>query len=166
MNRPGDVLRGLLAERELVRAPEALTPLMAVAVQQAGFEAMYLGGGSSAALHHALPDIGLVAPIELQPLAASLTAVADIPLIVDLDHGADTTLGVGRVVRCFEDAGAAAIHLEDTSGNKKVKGLTSLVSVDAFRANIASAVSACRQGMMVIARSDAWMTGGQSRRGG
>jgi 2-methylisocitrate lyase-like PEP mutase family enzyme len=149
-----------MAERDLVRAPEALSPLMARAVAKAGFEAMYLGGGAAAALQFGVPDLGLIAPVELVGLSAAIAASTDVPLVVDVDHCADGPLAVSRVVEMFEDAGVAALQIEDTATGKKVKGMNSVMPLDAFRRNLGAATAACSRGMVIIARTDAWMAGG------
>lgn len=159
MPTPGSRLRTLVSERQLVQAPEALSPLMALAVAKAGFEAMYLGGGAAAALHFGAPDIGVIEPVELLPLSAAIAGSCKVPLIVDLDHGANNPLAMIRIVKMYEDIGVAGVQIEDTSSGKKVKGKTTVLPLDDYRRNLAAATQACSQDMMIIARTDAWMTG-------
>ena len=79
-----------------------------------------------------------------------------LPLLVDGDTGHGEALNVMHMVRSFEDAGAAAMHVEDQILPKKCGHLNDkrLASADDMAAKIAAAVRA-RRHLFIIARTDA-----------
>src|SRR5436305_6233993 len=107
-------LRELLAGPELLVAPGAYDGLSARLIAQAGFSAVYMTGFGTAASVLGQPDVGLLTMSEMVSRAAALTAVVgDLPLISDADTGYGNPISVRRTVREFEQAGVAAIHIED-----------------------------------------------------
>ena len=139
----------------IVRIPGAHNPLAALLAQRAGFEAIYLSGAAlSASL--GLADLGLLDLEELRFFTRAICRVTPLPLIVDADTGFGGILNVMRTVRELEDAGAAAIQLEDQILPKKCGHLShkQLVPVAEMAAKIAAAVRA-RRHLRIIARTDA-----------
>ena len=78
------------------------------------------------------------------------------PVLVDGDTGYGEALNVMHMVRCFEEAGAGAVHLEDQLLPKKCGHLNDkkLAPVDEMSAKVAAARKA-RRNLVVIARTDA-----------
>jgi methylisocitrate lyase len=66
-----------------------------------------------------LPDLGMLGLEELCFFTRTIFRAADLPLVVDADTGFGGTLNVMRAVRELEDAGAAAIQIEDQVQAKK-----------------------------------------------
>jgi 2-methylisocitrate lyase-like PEP mutase family enzyme len=116
---PRQVLRTLLAERELVVAPGAFGPMVARMVERHGFPAVYMTGAGTALARYGLPDVGLLTMTEMVDSAALICESVSIPVIADADTGYGNELNVRRTVRAFERAGVAAIHLEDQVTPKK-----------------------------------------------
>jgi methylisocitrate lyase len=79
-----------------------------------------------------------------------------LPLMVDGDTGYGEALNVMNMVRAFEDAGAAAVHIEDQLLPKKCGHLNDKKLADAHDmvAKVAAAAKA-RRHLYVIARTDA-----------
>jgi len=105
-------LKELFARRELLLAPGAFDGLSARLVEEAGFEAVYLSGGT-VARSMGVPDIGLVTMSEVIERAAQVVSAVKIPVIADADTGYGNALNLIRAVQEFERAGVAAIHIED-----------------------------------------------------
>ncbi len=151
----GDRLAALWARPGIVRIPGAHSPLAALLARRAGFEALYLSGAAlSASL--ALPDLGILTLDELAFFTRAICRAADLPLVVDGDTGYGEALNAMRLVRELEDAGAAAVQLEDQELPKKCGHLSDkrLVSAEEMARKIAAAVRAARH-LRVIARTDA-----------
>jgi 2-methylisocitrate lyase-like PEP mutase family enzyme len=111
MERMTTRLRGLLARPGMIVAPACFDPLTARIAAGLGFEALALGGyalGSATAISEPLMTL-----TEVADAARRITAVVDVPLIVDAATGFGEPLHVMRTVREFEQAGVAAIHIED-----------------------------------------------------
>jgi methylisocitrate lyase len=151
----GDRLAELWVAPGIVQIPGAHNALAALLAKQAGFKALYLSGGAlSASL--GLADLGIVGLDELCLFTRAIVRGAQLPLIVDADTGFGGVLNVMRSVRELEDAGAAALQLEDQVVPKKCGHLNDkrLVPPDEMAAKIAAARRA-RRHLRIIARTDA-----------
>jgi len=151
-------LRELLAAPEIVVAPGVFDGLTALMVEQAGFAAAYLSGGSIAYTRFGRPDIGLVSMSEVAEIVAAAAERIRIPLIVDADTGFGNALNVARTVRQFERQGAAAIQLEDQVTPKRCGHLEgkALVPAAEMVGKLKAALDARRDpDTLIIARTDA-----------
>ena len=151
----GDRLAALWAAPGIVRLPGAHTPLAALLARRAGFQALYLSGAAVTA-SLALPDLGVLALDELIFFTRAICRAVDLPLVVDGDTGYGEALNVMRLVRELEDAGAAAVQLEDQVLPKKCGHLSDkrLAAPEDMARKVAAAVRAARH-LRVIARTDA-----------
>jgi len=152
-------LRALLDRRELIVAPGVFDGITAHLVKRTGQVAAYMTGAGVAASGFGLPDIGLVTATEMAERARMLVGVlGDIPLIADADTGYGMAMNVVRTVQLYEQAGVAAIQLEDQVFPKRCGHLTDKRVVDAaeFEQTMAAALDArTDDGMLVVARTDA-----------
>jgi 2-methylisocitrate lyase-like PEP mutase family enzyme len=105
-------LRAALAGPRMLLAPFVWDGLQARLAEAAGFEAVYMTGFGTAAAR-GLPDLGLLTMNEMAENAGTLSRAVRIPVICDADTGYGGPLNVMRTVQAYEDAGAAALHLED-----------------------------------------------------
>src|SRR5690606_29958707 len=111
-------LRQLLAGDAIVVAPGVFDGLSAKIAEAAGFPALYVSGGAiSRGMGY--PDIGLVTFTEMVKRLEEIRAVTTVPLVVDADTGYGNAINVIRTVRAYEQAGAAALHLEDQVAPKR-----------------------------------------------
>ncbi|MEB3759931.1 MAG: methylisocitrate lyase [Desulfurococcales archaeon] len=156
LENPGLALRRLLKEEEIIVAPGVFSPSVALLAESMGFRAVYLSGAALTGLL-AMPDLGIITLTELATATKYITRVISIPLIVDADTGFGEPINVQRTIRELEDAGAAAIQIEDQVLPKKcghLKGKT-LVSTEDMVKKIIAAVDARRKDTLIIARTDA-----------
>jgi methylisocitrate lyase len=139
----------------LLPIPGAHSGLAAMLARRAGFEALYLSGAALSA-SMGLADLGITTVEELTLFTRMICRASGLPLIVDADTGYGGILNVMRVVRELEDAGAAAIHIEDQLLPKKCGHLNDklLASPEEAAARIAAARRA-RRSLRIIARTDA-----------
>jgi methylisocitrate lyase len=151
----GDRLAALWAQPGIVRIPGAHTPLAALLARRAGFPALYLSGAAVTA-SLALPDLGVLALDELVFVTRAICRAVDLPLVVDGDTGYGEALNVMRLVRELEDAGAAAVQLEDQVLPKKCGHLSDkrLATPEDMARKVAAAARAARH-LRIIARTDA-----------
>ena len=152
-------LRELLVQRDLLVAPGAYDALSARLIAQAGFPAVYMTGFGTAASVLGQPDVGLLTMSEMVSRAAALAAVVgDRPLIADADTGYGNPINVRRTVREYEQAGVAAIHIEDQVWPKKCGHMEGkqVIPVDEMVQKIRAAVDARQDpDFVLIARTDA-----------
>ena len=152
-------LRELLASKQLIVAPGVYDGISAQLARRTGHAAAYLTGAGVAASGFGLPDIGLVTQTEMVERARmAVRALGDVPLLADADTGYGAPINVVRTVREYEDAGVAAIQLEDQAFPKKCGHLPDkeLVGAEDFARTLGAALEArADDAMLVIARTDA-----------
>ncbi len=143
--------------RGVVIAPGAFNALVARAVAQHGFPAVYISGGATANVA-GYPDIGLITLTEMCRTIREVSRASGLPTIVDADTGYGEVECAIRTVVEYGHAGAAALHLEDQVFPKRCGHLDdkTLVTTDAFSAIIdAAATHRPDPDMVIIARTDA-----------
>lgn len=150
-------LRERLERSDIVLAPGVHDALAARIAERAGFEAVYYTGAGFAYTHLGAPDLGLVTLTETVWRVGAITEAISIPVIADGDTGYGNALNVGRTIREFERAGAAAIQIEDQTFPKRCGHLTgkTVISPEEMIGKIKAAVDARQTGMLIIARTDA-----------
>lgn len=149
-------LRRALASDRLLRFPGAFNPLSAALIQRHGFEGVYMSGAVLAA-DLGLPDIGLTTATEVAERSGAVARVTDLPVLVDADTGFGEPMNVARTVQTLEDAGVAALHIEDQVNPKRCGHLDGkqVVGVDVAVRRIRAAAEARRDPALVImARTD------------
>lgn len=157
------VLRALLAEPEPVVALGAHDALSARLAEQAGAAAVYMTGFGVAATRIGRPDVGLIGLAEMVDSARSIAAAIDVPLVADADTGYGGPVNVVRTVQAYEDAGVAAIQLEDQTLPKRCGHMDgkSVIPADDMARKIEAAVQARRSDdFVIIARTDSVATDG------
>ena len=152
---PGERLRSLLARPGILRMPGAHNGQAALQAKAAGFEALYLSGAAMTA-SMGIPDLGMITVDEVCFFIRQIARATGLPLLVDGDTGYGEALNVMHMVRSFEDAGAAAVHIEDQLLPKKCGHLNDKKLADPhdMAAKIAAAAKA-RRHLFIIARTDA-----------
>jgi methylisocitrate lyase len=147
--------RELLAARDIVQMPGAHNGLAARQAARVGFEALYLSGAAMSA-SMGLADLGIITVDEVAFFIRQVARASGLPVLVDGDTGYGEALNVMHMVRSFEDAGAAAVHIEDQLLPKKCGHLNDKKLADArdMAAKVQAAHRA-RRDLVVVARTDA-----------
>jgi methylisocitrate lyase len=103
-----------------------------------------------------LPDLGMITVDDVSWHVRQVVRASGLPVLVDGDTGYGEALNVMHMVRCFEEAGAGAVHLEDQLLPKKCGHLNDKKLADAhdMAAKVAAARKA-RRHLYIIARTDA-----------
>ncbi|MBX3501732.1 MAG: methylisocitrate lyase [Alphaproteobacteria bacterium] len=150
----GQRFRQLLAKPGILGMPGTHNGLAALQAKAAGFEAAYLSGAAMSA-SMGLPDLGIITVDEVCFFIRQV-ARSGLPVLVDGDTGYGEALNVMHMVRAFEEAGAAAVHVEDQLLPKKCGHLNDKKLADArdMAAKVAAAARA-RRHLFLIARTDA-----------
>ena len=110
--------RQMLNSGRMTVAPFILNALHAKIAEATGFETVYMTGSGTAA-ERGFPDVGLVTQTEMVQNARYIAKAVSVPVVCDADTGYGNPINVGRTVREYEDAGVAAIHIEDQVFPKK-----------------------------------------------
>jgi methylisocitrate lyase len=150
----GERFRELLERHGILQLPGTHNGQSALQAKAAGFEASYLSGAAMTA-QMGLPDLGIITVDEVCFFIKQV-ARSGLPVLVDGDTGYGEALNVMHMVRSFEDAGAAAVHIEDQLLPKKCGHLNDkkLASATDMAAKV-HAASRARRHLYIIARTDA-----------
>ncbi|HTB44392.1 MAG TPA: methylisocitrate lyase [Acetobacteraceae bacterium] len=151
----GERFRALLRRPGILGMPGAHNGQAGLQAKAAGFEALYLSGAAMTA-SMGLPDLGVITVDEVCFFVRQIARSTGLPLLVDGDTGYGEALNVMNMVRCFEDAGAAAVHIEDQLLPKKCGHLNDKKLADPhdMAAKIHAAARA-RRHLFIVARTDA-----------
>jgi methylisocitrate lyase len=151
----GQRFRALLDRPRILQMPGAHLGIAALLAKQAGFEALYMSGAAMSATM-GLPDLGMITVDDVAFHIRQVVRASALPVLVDGDTGYGEALNVMHMVRTFEEAGAAAVHLEDQLLPKKCGHLNDKKLADArdMAAKVAAARKA-RKHLYIIARTDA-----------
>src|SRR3984885_8906310 len=162
MNEQRSRLRELLAGPEIIVAPFVFDCLQAKLAAAAGFDAVYMTGfGTSAARGY--PDLGLLPVSEMIATARAISNSVTVPVISHADTGYGNPLKLGRTVREYEDAGAAALHIEDQVFPKRCGFLAGkqVIKLEEMVPKVGAACDARRdRNLVIIARTDALQPNG------
>jgi methylisocitrate lyase len=147
--------RRMLDAPGILQMPGAHLGISALLAKKAGFEALYMSGAAMSATM-GLPDLGMITVDDVAWHIRQVVRASGLPVLVDGDTGYGEALNVMHMVRCFEEAGAGAVHLEDQLLPKKCGHLNDkkLASAEDMAAKVAAARRA-RRHLVIIARTDA-----------
>jgi methylisocitrate lyase len=151
----GERFRKLLDRPGILQIPGAHCGLAALQAKAAQFEAVYLSGAAMSA-SMGLPDLGILTIDDVCFFVRQISRASQLPVLVDGDTGFGEALNVMNMVRAFEDAGAAAVQIEDQILPKKCGHLNDkkLIAPADMAAKIAAAARA-RRHLYIVARTDA-----------
>ena len=138
----------------------AYTALLAESV---GAQAIYLSGAGVANASHGLPDLGMIELADVLEDLRRINYSCKLPILVDIDTGFGHELKISRTIRSLEQAGAAAVHLEDQVAMKRCghRPNKTIVSIQAMGDRIKAAVDArVDPDFVIMARTDAYAAEG------
>lgn len=108
-------LRAVLESNYCAQPASVFDPISIRLAEHLGFEFAMLGGSVVSLTVLGAPDLTLVTLSELTEQVRRLCRASELPLLVDADHGFGNALNVKRTVEELENAGAAALTIEDTA---------------------------------------------------
>ncbi len=131
----------------------------AMMAEQLGHQAIYLSGGGVANASYGLPDLGMTSLNDVIADVQRITAASNLPLLVDIDTGWGGAFNIAKTIRDMENAGAAAVHIEDQVSQKRCghRPNKEIVGTDEMADRIKAAVDArSDQEFFIMARTDAF----------
>ena len=152
-----------MEKKEIVKVGGAFDAMSAKLVENAGFDAIWAGSFAISATH-ALPDASILTMTEFLDATSRMIEVCKIPIIADCDTGYGGPSNVARLVKKYENAGVAAVSIEDKIFPKENSlldnGKNELLSEKEFVAKILAAKQAKHdKNFMIIARIEALIAG-------
>jgi len=163
---PGNRFRLALAAESPLQIPGVINAYCALLAQRAGFRALYLSGAGVANANFGIPDLGMTTMSEVVAEIERITAITELPLLVDADTGFGHALCIARTVKSFIAAGAAGLHLEDQQLAKRCghRPGKMIVETDEMVDRIKAAVDArIDDSFVIMARTDALASEGVER---
>lgn len=154
-------LKELIARGSTLATLGATDALSARLIESHGFECIYIGSYATAASRFGLPDTGLLALPELVEQARTIVNAVSTPVIADAEGGFHDAANLWRTVQAYEQAGVAAIHIEDHAFGKHAAVTQRLRPAREAAARIRAAVDARQDPeFLIVARTDAfWISG-------
>ena len=158
-----ELLRKDLESKSILKVGGAFDAMSAKLVEFYGFDAVWAGSFAISATH-ALPDASILTMTEFFDAASNMAETCKIPVIADCDTGYGGPSNVSHMVRKYENAGIAAICIEDKTFPKQnsllENGQNDLISEKEFVAKIIAAKEAKQdKNFMIIARIEALISG-------
>jgi len=152
-----------LESKRILRVGGAFDAMSAKLVELYGFDAVWAGSFAISATH-ALPDASIMTMTEFLHVATTMVEACDIPVIADCDTGFGGPTNVSHMVKKYENAGIAAVSIEDKIFPKQnsllEKSRQDLISEKEFVAKILAAKEAKNNSdFMIIARTEALIAG-------
>ncbi len=115
----GAKFRQAVKDESPLQVAGAITAYAARMAERTGFKAVYLSGGGVAANSLGMPDLGISTMEDVLIDARRITAVCNLPLMVDIDTGWGSAFNIARTIKMFTQAEVAAVHMEDQVSAKR-----------------------------------------------
>lgn len=161
MSKPS--LKAALESGQFVLAPGVHDMITAAVCNKVGFDFVYASGYWMTASALGLPDAGIASYTQMVDRVATLCRTSNAGVIADADTGYGGLLNVHHTVRGYEEAGVAAIQIEDQEFPKKCghTPFKRVVPIIDMVEKVKVAVEARRNPeTLIIARTDARQTDG------
>ena len=156
-------LREIVSGNGLARIMAAHNPLSAMLVEEAGFDGIWASGFELSAAN-GLADVSLVSMAEHLATMRAMAQRTTLPIVADVDTGYGNAINILHTIEQYEDAGAAAVVIEDKTFPKVTSlvadGRQELLRVEEFQGKLEAAVYARKDpDFMIIARDEALIAG-------
>jgi methylisocitrate lyase len=165
MTSPGKQFRKLMYESAPLQVVGTINAYTALLAKEAGCQAIYLSGAGVANASFGLPDLGLTNLTDVVEDAARITAVCNLPLLVDIDTGFGNQFGIARTIQMLERVNVAAIQIEDQVVEKRCghRPGKKIVPVQEMEDRLKATLDARRdENFVIVARTDAYAIEGLS----
>jgi oxaloacetate decarboxylase len=144
--------RAILAGQSCVHPGSVFDPISARIAESIGFEIGMFAGSTASLTVLGAPDLIVLTLSEFVEQAYRINRAANLPLLVDADHGYGNALNVRRTVEELETAGVAALTIEDTVLPRPFGvGTVTLTSIEEGIGKMRAALSGRQDAALVIA---------------
>ncbi|WP_027706861.1 methylisocitrate lyase [Zooshikella ganghwensis] len=155
---PGTRFRQRVSAQSPLQIVGTINAYCAMLAEQAGHQAIYLSGAGVANASFGLPDLGMTSLADVLEDVRRITAASQLPILVDIDTGFGGALTIARTIKSMEQAGAAAVHIEDQVQQKRCghRPNKAIVTPEEMVDRIKAAVDArTHDDFVIMARTDA-----------
>lgn len=162
----GKKLKQAVLENKPLQVLGTINAYCAMLAESVGAKAIYLSGAGVANASYGLPDLGMTSLTEVLEDVRRITQTSTLPLLVDIDTGWGHAFNIARTVKLMENAGVAAIHIEDQVLAKRCghRPNKAIVSKQEMGDRIKAAVDARKdKDFVIMARTDAYAVEGMEQ---
>jgi oxaloacetate decarboxylase len=155
--------RRILSGQRCIHPASVFDPISARIAANLGFELGMFAGSTAALTVIGAPDLVLLSLTEFAQQAYRICRAAELPLLVDADHGFGNALSVKRTVEELETAGVAALTIEDTLLPTAFgdRGTSRLISVEEGVGKMRAALAGRQDpGLVIVGRTSAMAISG------
>src|SRR5512140_752329 len=146
-----EALRSILSGSACIRPGSVYDATSIRIASDLGFELGMFGGSVASLAVLGDPDITLITLTELAEQMRRMSRAAELPVLVDADHGYGNALNVRRTIEELETAGAAGLTIEDTSLPQAFgQGGTQLIPLQEGLGKMKAALDARRDASLVV----------------
>ena len=141
----------------------AINAYCALLAEKAGIKAIYLSGGGVANASYGLPDLAMTSREDVLEDVRRIRSASNLPLLVDIDTGWGSALGISRTIKEMISAGASGVHIEDQVTEKRCghRPNKEIVTCSEMVDRIKAAKDAkTDENFLLMARTDAFALGG------
>jgi carboxyvinyl-carboxyphosphonate phosphorylmutase len=152
------ILRDVLSREKTILVPGSYDAFSAKILKQAGFQVIYMTGSGVTASITGMPDVGILTMTEMVNQARNIVNATNMPLICDADNGYGNPINVIRMIKEYESAGVAGIHMEDQVSPKRCghfEGKQVLPGAEMVKKIEAARYAREDENFLLIARTDA-----------
>ncbi|ETO18273.1 carboxyphosphonoenolpyruvate phosphonomutase [Reticulomyxa filosa] len=166
MKSAGKLFRAAVEANKPLQCLGAVNAYSALLAKQAGAKSLYLSGSGVATASHGLPDLGITNLNDVCDDIRRITSImSDVPLLVDVDTGFGSALGIRRCVQSLIKSGAGAMQIEDQVAEKRCghRPGKQVVPVDEMIDRLRTADMARHEydkDFVIMARTDCYATEG------
>jgi len=156
--RGAEAFRQLLNSGEFIVSPGVYDGYSARLVEASGFRTAATSGAAIANAVLGIEDVGLMGLAENVAHCRNLARAISIPLTADADDGYGNPVNVFHTVRLFEEAGVAAVNIEDQASPKRcghMPGKEVVPKADMVKKVEAACLARRNDDFAIIARTDA-----------
>jgi carboxyvinyl-carboxyphosphonate phosphorylmutase len=148
-----ELFRTHLDGNHCIHPGSVFDPISARIAEQLGFELGMFAGSVASLTVLGDPDHIVLTLSEFAEQAYRIGRASQLPILVDADHGYGNALNVKRTVEELENAGVAALSIEDTELPRRFGsgGKTSLISIEEGVGKMHAAVEGRQDSKLVIA---------------
>lgn len=157
-NSTGGRFRQAVKDYKPLQIVGTINAYAALQAQQTGFKAIYLSGAGVANASYGMPDLAVTTLHDVLEDTRRITAITDLPLLVDVDTGWGSAFNISRTTTEMIRAGAAAMHIEDQvqakrCGHRPNKAIVSSAEMtDRIKAAVDGRID---DDFVIMARTDA-----------
>jgi carboxyvinyl-carboxyphosphonate phosphorylmutase len=142
--------RAILEGKACVHPASVFDPISVRIAEDLGFELGMFAGSIASLTVLGAPDQTLITLTEFAEQAHRICRAAELPLLVDADHGYGNALNVMRTVEELETAGIAALTIEDTALPQAFGAGAKLISLEEGVGKMKAAVAARRDPRLAV----------------